>query len=315
MKAMNTGRGSGARGGMAVALVAAGALLASGAARLAAQEPAGSPRERLVVSPAWLAEHLDDANLVLLHVGERAEYDAGHIPGARYIQTQDVSLPRQPGALALELPPIADVRSVLEAKGISNDSRIVVYWGGDWVSPATRIVFALDAAGLGDRTSILDGGMSAWVGEGRPVVTEVPTERRGRLTERQSSVRVVDVEWVEEHVRAPRAGFALVDGRAGVYYDGVEASQGRNGHIPGAGSVPFTEVTDESGRIAGDAKLRSLLEGAGVKRGDVVVAYCHIGQQATAVLFAARLLGHEVRLFDGSMQEWARDPARLVERR
>jgi thiosulfate/3-mercaptopyruvate sulfurtransferase len=79
--------------------------------------------------------------------------------------------------------------------------------------------------------------------------------------------------------------------------------------------VPFTEVTDESGRIAGDAKLRSLLEGAGVKRGDVVVAYCHIGQQATAVLFAARLLGHEVRLFDGSMQEWARDPARLVERR
>ena len=274
----------------------------------------GSPRDQLVVTPAWLAEHINDANLVLLHVGERAEYDAGHLPGAQHVAMDDVSLPRVQGELVLQLPPAEELRSRLAARGISDDSRIVVYWGSDWVSPATRIVLALDYAGLGERTSVLDGGMPAWVAAGNAVTSEVAPVRQGRLASRPAKDLVVSVDWVAQYAAAPQAGYALIDARDPVYYDGVEASQGRNGHIPNARNVPYGELVDESGHIASMASLKQAFDRAGVKPGDVVVGYCHIGQQATAMLFAARLLGHEVRLFDGSMQEWARDPARPVEK-
>jgi thiosulfate/3-mercaptopyruvate sulfurtransferase len=273
----------------------------------------GSSRDRLVVSQAWLAEHINDADLVLLHVGEREEYASRHLPGARYFAMDDVSLPRSEGSLTLQLPPVEELRQRLAARGISDDSRIVVYWGTDWVSPSTRIVLALDYAGFGDRTSILDGGMPAWVAADRAVTSEVPEEKPGRLTAKSAKDLIVDVDWVAQYASSPRAGYALVDARDPVFYDGVSASQGRNGHIPNAVSVPFGElVEDESLHIASNEKLRQAFERAGVKPGDIVVGYCHIGQQATAMLFAARLLGHEVRLFDGSMQEWAREPSRQV---
>lgn len=273
-----------------------------------------SPRERLVVGSAWLAEHIDDGNLVLLHVGERGEYDARHIPGAQHIAMDDVSLPRSQGALTLQLPPLEELRDRLAARGISDDSRIIVYWGNDWVSPSTRIVLALDYAGLGDRTSLLDGGMAAWIAAGGATTTEVPEVRPGRLSPAAARDLIVSVDWVAQHVAAPRQGYALVDARDPVYYDGVEASQGRNGHIPSAVNVPFGELVDESLHIASTGQLQQAFDRAGVKPGDVIVGYCHIGQQATVMLFAARLLGHEVRLFDGSMQEWARDANRPVEK-
>jgi thiosulfate/3-mercaptopyruvate sulfurtransferase len=98
------------------------------------------------------------ACLVLLHVGVKAEFEAEHIPGARFVAPSDLSIPRAEGALILQLLPPEALRAALESLGISDDSRVIVYFGKDWVSPSTRVYFSLDAAGLGDRTSILDGG-------------------------------------------------------------------------------------------------------------------------------------------------------------
>src|ERR1044072_5480414 len=100
------------------------------------------PRESLVVTPAWLAQHLHDPNLVLLHVGSKDGYEAAHIPGARFVQMSDVSVSSHAeNVLMLEMPPADDLRKDLEALGISDDSRVVVYFGKDWISPSTRIVF------------------------------------------------------------------------------------------------------------------------------------------------------------------------------
>jgi thiosulfate/3-mercaptopyruvate sulfurtransferase len=94
----------------------------------------------------------------------------------------------------------------------------------------------------------------------------------------------------------------------------VQADQGRNGHIPGAASVPWASLYDEeSARLKSADELRAVFAAAGFEPGDTVVGYCHIGQYATAMLFAARSLGYDIRLFDGSFQEWARDPASPVE--
>jgi thiosulfate/3-mercaptopyruvate sulfurtransferase len=261
-----------------------------------------SPRDQLLVTPAWLAAHLDDPDLVLLHVGEASEYAAAHIPGARLVRMQDVSTGHVEGQLMLQTLPPETLRERLQALGISDGSRIVVYYGNDWVSPATRIIFALDNAGLGARTSLLDGGMQAWRQAGNAVTDRVPPTRAGRLSALRPQARVVDAAWVQRNLRTP--GIAVVDGRAAVFYDGVQATDQRLGHIPGARSIPFTSITDDHLRVRSAAELAALFRDAGVRPGDTIVGYCHIGQQATAVLFAARTLGYEVRLYDGSFEEW-----------
>lgn len=280
-----------------------------------ATPPTGA--KELVVSTAWLAAHLADPGLVLLHVGDRAEYDAGHLPGARFVALRDLSLPT-PSAddLRLQMLPAEELRGRLEALGISDDSRIVAYFGKDWVSPATRLLFTLDHAGLGAQASLLDGGQPAWVHAGHTVTAEVPAPRTGKLQPLALQPSIVDASFVLEH-RA-KSGFALLDARDADYYSGVETGGSperphRTGHIAGARSLPFSSTTTDDLQLRSEKELRELFTAAGVAPGDVVIAYCHIGQQATAVLFAARLLGHEVRLYDGSFEEWSRLPGYPVE--
>src|SRR5690606_12799727 len=102
-------------------------------------------------------------------------------------------------------------------------------------------------------------------------------------------------------------GTRIIDARDPQFYLGFDAGSGsRAGHLPGARSLPYTTVADSTGRFLSDAALTELFRAAGVGRGDRVVVYCHIGQQATAVFFAARLLGYDVRLYDGSFQDWSK---------
>ena len=106
------------------------------------------------------------------------------------------------------------------------------------------------------------------------------------------------------------AGFAVIDARASSFYDGVQEGGPRDhrmaGHIAGARTVPFTSVTTDGLKLKPAEELTAIFAKAGVKAGDTVVGYCHIGQQATAMLFAARTLGYPVLLYDGSFEDWAR---------
>ena len=271
---------------------------------------ASAAPEPLVVTHSWLRAHLNDANLVLLHVGDKEEYAKQHIPGARLISMQDVSVTdHSPQGLVLEMLKPDELRQRLESFGISNDSRIVIYYGKDWVSPTTRIIFTLDYAGLGDRVSLLDGGMREWVRAGNEVTTAATPPRKGTLAALKVRPLVVDAPFVRAHLETK--GFRVIDGRTSVYYDGVETGGGmgeqhRTGHLPNAGSIPFTSITDERGLLLPRAQLQALFDKAGVKKGDTVVGYCHIGMQTTVMLFVARMLGHRVLLYDGSMQDWSR---------
>ena len=278
-------------------------------------------RDRLLVSTEWLAGHISDPGLVLLHVGDRAEFDASHLPGARFVALRDVSAgpsgPDDVSALRLEMLPAEDLRQRLEVLGIADDSRIIVYFGKDWVSPATRLLFTLDYAGLGANSSLLDGGQPAWVRAGHPVTAAVVAPPVGKLSPLRLRNSIVDAKFVLEHRASP--GFALVDARDSAYYDGVETGGApehphRAGHIAGARSVPFASTSTDDLHLRSEKELRELLGAAGVAPGDVIITYCHIGQQATAVLFAARTLGHETRLYDGSFEEWSRLPEHPVEK-
>ena len=124
---------------------------------------------------------------------------------------------------------------------------------------------------------------------------------------------VVDEKFVMDHIRKP--GFAIVDARARSFYDGIPPQrQGdgpppKLGHIPGALSAPYDQFAVGDAGAGGTTlkspeQIEAMFNAAGVKPGDTIIGYCHIGQQATAMLFAARTLGHNVLLYDGSFTEW-----------
>jgi len=290
-------------------IVAVALLAALAAPRAYAQHDA---RRSLIIPPSALAERLKNPNTVLLHVGEKAQYDSAHIAGARLVTFQDISVSgaQSPDGLTLQLPADDDLRNRLQALGIGDRSFVVVYYGKDWVTPSTRVLFTLDYAGLGSRTALLDGGMQRWLREGRPVTAEVTAERTGSLSPLRTHALVVDANWVNAHRQSK--GVAIVDARDTVFYRGIRAG-GRNGeqragHIDGAHSVFFATLFDSTNTLKPSAELAALFTAAGVLPGDTVVTYCHIGQQASATLFAARALGHPVLLYDGSYEDWSKRP-------
>jgi len=268
---------------------------------------AAAPRAPTLVSTGWLARHVGDADLVVLHASnQRADYDAGHVPGARFLAWASYAGPRD--SLSTELPPEAKLDSLLEAVGVSDGSRIVL--AGGPVTAQSRLFVTLDWFGIGDRVSMLDGGIDAWREEGRPLSRDSVAVARGSVTPRPGAQHIVGADWLAAHAGAGTQGVAVVDARTPEYFQGLASnSNPRPGRLPVAGNVPFSWLTGELGRFREPRDLRRLFAGAGVKRGDRVVTYCHIGVQASVAYVAARSLGYDVALYDGSFEDWSKRAA------
>jgi len=269
-----------------------------------------------LIAPDALAARLAEPGLVLLHVGDKAEYAAEHLPGARLVEVSTLAIPRQPGALSLQLLPPDQLVPVLQALGITNQSRVAVYAGKDWVSQTTRVVFTLDAAGLGGRTMMLDGGMPSWKAASKPVTSVIPAAATpGALTLTPRHDAVADQAWVAAH--AGQRGTTIIDARNTEFYTGDSNNDGRiprPGHVAGAVSVPFTSFFRDDNTFKSRVELEALLKAAGVSPGTTVATYCHIGQQATVPYVVARMLGLDVKLYDGSFEEWSASPDAPVTR-
>lgn len=264
---------------------------------------AGGAQAPLTVSTAWLAEHVNDRNLVVLHVGGKAAYDSGHVAGSRHVTLDDVAQPSRPGALTLQMADEAQLDAWAERNGIGDDTRIVVVPHDTVLQSATRVFFTLAYLGAMDRTSLLDGSFQAWKREGRPISTEAPAAASGvRFTPRLRPELIATLAQVEAITKD--GSTHLIDARLPRFYQGNGGGYPRPGHIPTAVNVPLSTVSS-NGYLKPASELRQLFVAQGVDGSKPVVTYCHIGQQATLLWFVARLLGHEVRMFDGSFQEWS----------
>jgi thiosulfate/3-mercaptopyruvate sulfurtransferase len=274
------------------------ACLLAGTAR--SREQAGS----VVVTPAWLAEHLQDPSVVVLHVaGLREDYDREHIPGARFLWL--TWLAESTPERSTELPPVKKMVKVLEELGVSTDSKVVVYHMLGDPTAAARVFVTLDYLGLGDRAYILDGGLEAWKADGRPVTTEIPKIRRGSLKPAVRPEVLADLKYIASKYQD--RGIRMVDGRSAQAFNmtgGVNVVRG--GHIPGAVNLPASTLVDSTNRYLPPDSLSARFAAAGVQTGDQVIAYCAVGRSACMVYVAARMLGYNVRLYDGSFEEWSR---------
>ncbi|WP_035280067.1 sulfurtransferase [Actinokineospora spheciospongiae] len=240
----------------------------------------------------------------------REEYDAGHVPGAVFVDL-DTELASPPGAGGRHpLPDPADLQRVLRAAGVGADRPVVVY-DADNGSVAARAWWLLRWAGHVD-VAVLDGGYAAWVAGGGAVSTAVPTPDPGDVVVRPGGMPVLDADGA-----AALAGTGvLLDARAPERYRGdVEPVDPRAGHVPGAVNAPFAGHVGPDGRWLAPEALAARFAGLGVVPGGQVGAYCGSGVTASSVVLALEVAGvtgpqAPAALYAGSWSAWSADPTR-----
>lgn len=265
-------------------------------------------RSELLVSTDWLAKNLSSKNVFVLHVtSNQKTFEAGHIPGARFVSTGDLLATRE--GVANELPPVEQLQKLFEATGIGDEGKIVLYGDNNGLA-AARAFFTLDYLGHGDRAALLDGGLEKWKAEKREVQTQAAAPAAAKFTPRpRPSVLVKlsamrDLSWVAANVADSSVG--ILDARPEEQY--VGAANTRTGHIPGAANLywmkQLTSASDLTLKPA--SELQKMFTEAGLKPGQKVVTYCNTGMQASHAYFTLKYLGYDVSMYDASFSEWSK---------
>ncbi|BDZ50774.1 putative thiosulfate sulfurtransferase SseA [Frondihabitans sucicola] len=262
--------------------------------------------ERLV-STGWLAEHLNDQGLVVVESDEDVLlYETGHIPGAVKLDWHtDLNDPVQRDYVSAER-----FAELLRERGISPDTTVVIYGDkNNWWAAYALWVFTLFGH---DDVRLLDGGRATWEAEGREYTLDQPAVAAADypVPVRDDSVVRAFKDDVLAHLGSP-----LIDVRSPEEYDGSrttapaypEEGALRAGHIPSAQNVPWGKAAAEDGTFRSVPELDAIYrDGAGLKDGDDIIAYCRIGERSSHTWFVLHhLLGFEnVRNYDGSWTEW-----------
>jgi thiosulfate/3-mercaptopyruvate sulfurtransferase len=262
----------------------------------------------LLVNTEWLEENLDNPSILIFHVGKKQEFDKKHIPGAVLFPVMEI-FQQTSENLKHEIPPIVQLNDVVRSIGIQDDSQIVLYYSKDWLTVATRVYLTFDYIGLGEQTSILDGGLEQWLEEGRATTSDILEMKKSEITLHINEDALIDVNWVKDNLR--NSEVVIVDGRPEEFYDGSEKEDhiAKYGHITGAVNIPFVEITIEETpyKFRDKKELETLFLESGIKQGSTVVAYCNTGVWATLVYFTSKYLGYSTHFYDGSFEEWAAD--------
>ena len=270
---------------------------------------------KTLVSTDWLAAHMKDPDLRILDASTylpgidrdgRTEYDAAHIPGARFFDIDDVSDGRSD--LPHMVPPIEKFMSRVRAMGVGDGHQIVVYDGSGLFS-AARVWWLFRLMGQ-DNIAVLDGGLPKWIAEGREVEDLAPVIRDRHMTVCFQNQMVRDVTQVSS---ASKLGTSqIVDARAAARFRGEapEPREGlRSGHIPNSRNVPFTDLLNDDKTMKTSDQTRAIFVSAGVDLKKPIVTTCGSGVTAAVLGLALERMGHDMwSLYDGSWTEWGMFP-------
>lgn len=266
-----------------------------------------------LISAAWLHEHLNDPQVVIVDcrfalmqpdLGHQ-QYQEAHIPGAYYLDlNRDLSSPVTQHGGRHPLPDVTTLVTKLSAMGIVSDApepTLVVAYDDSRFAFASRLWWLLRYLGH-DRVAVLDGGFAAWTAVGYPVTSVVPVHKTGNFMPRLQPETVVDIEQVKARKNLPEV--ILVDAREGERYRGErEPIDPVAGHIPGAVNYPWQDVTDAQGFAKAIAEQQHRWQG--VASAEEVIVYCGSGVTACVNLLSLELAGIKTgKLYAGSWSDW-----------
>ncbi|HBM62249.1 MAG TPA: 3-mercaptopyruvate sulfurtransferase [Citreicella sp.] len=270
---------------------------------------------KTLVSTNWLAQHLKDPDLRVLDASwympgsgrdPKAEYDAAHIPGARFFDIDEISDLRSD--LPHMVPPVDKFMSRMRAMGVGDGHQVVVYDGAGLFS-AARVWWLFKLMGQDD-VAVLDGGFPKWQAEGREVEDMPPVIRDRHMMVRRQNHLVKDVTQVS--AASKLRDHEIIDARAAPRFRGEvpEPRPGlRSGHIPGARNVPFATLLAPDGTLKPPQALSEVFLAAGVDLSKPAITSCGSGVTAAILNLALTRMGKsDHSLYDGSWSEWGQFP-------
>ncbi len=260
--------------------------------------------QNLLVSPQWLHDNIKDPTLVILQVGFlQFDYDKEHIAGAHFLWPEWLA-PNSPYG-NYNAPDSKVATELLRSYGINNDSKIILCHIRNEVPVTARMFLTLENLGLRGQVYFLNGGMEAWKKEGFAVSNTKTVVKKGSFRASTSNL-LVDKDYVLKTLKSSDA--LVIDARMKNFYDGDPTGNPRNGHIAGAKNIQYLDLLDAANlnMFKPDSALQKYFEPVVPDKNKELVTYCFIGQTASVVYMAGRILGYNIKLYDGSMQEWSR---------
>lgn len=258
----------------------------------------------LILEPDELAAMLDEPDLLIVDVCQPQNWEKLHLPGAVHVNPGELvcGIPPASG----KLPPLDRLESLFSRIGYRPDRHIVVYddEGGGW---AGRFIWTLDMIGHSGY-SYLNGGLYAWYREQYPLSPDIRpvTPTTVKLTLHPEFRAGMDE--VKQALNDPNV--AIWDARSAEEYAGMKSSSARAGHIPGAFNLDWLDVMDKVNnlRLLPADVLREKLESLGVKQGQRIITHCQTHHRSGLTYLAGKVLGYEIKAYDGSWGEWGNDP-------
>ncbi len=272
--------------------------------------PDPAAQHPMLVTTQWVADHLGDPRLVLIDMAEPVAYERAHIDGAVGVPHPWLKGKDDPNLVM----PAAHFEALARSMGLSEDSVVVLY--DDHLNrAAARGWWVLERYGF-EGARVVDGGLHAWIAEGRPLTQEVPRPAPGNFTVQDHAEAFCTIQDMRDALH-PAAGVQVWDVRSDDEFAGT-ALRGnrRGGHLPGAKHLEWSRFVEDSPghHLVPLPEMRHLLVEAGINPEAVTVTYCQGGIRAALAAFLLRMLGNrEVSVYDGSMAEWANlDDTQLV---